>query len=92
MTEDARRSLAELDAEEREVSARRSRLHEQIDFLRSTGMAEPDVEERLAALLERERSVSERRRELHALIDRRRAELGIAERGPVRRDTLRDER
>jgi hypothetical protein len=92
MAEDPSRSLDELDAEEREVSARRSRLHEQIDFLRSTGMAEPDAEERLAALLERERQVSERRRELHVLIDRRRAELGIAERGPVRRDTLRDER
>lgn len=71
-------SLEALIEEERTVSARRRRLHEKIDFLRGTGVDEPESRERLDRLEKEERTVSDRRRELHALIDARRTELGIA--------------
>jgi hypothetical protein len=79
MSEPASPSLEQLVDEERKVSLRRSRLHDRIDFLRGTGMTEPDAESRLATLLAEEREVSVRRHELHALIDSARAERGNAE-------------
>jgi uncharacterized coiled-coil DUF342 family protein len=60
---------AQLEAEERSLSARRRRLHDRIDFIRS-GRADPSqVDERLQKLLDEEREVSARRRQLHAEID-----------------------
>lgn len=79
-------SIVELEAlieEERTVSKRRRRLHEKIDFLRGTGVDEPQAKERLDALEQEERTVSDRRRALHAQIDALRSELGIA---PPERD------
>ena len=74
-------STAELEAlieEERTISTRRRRLHERIDFLRGTGVDEPQARERLEVLELEERTVSDRRRALHAQIDTLRSELGIA--------------
>ena len=79
---DANRSLEQMVEDERAISKQRSRLHDRIDFLRGTGVGEPDAEERLAKLVAEEREISARRRELHRLIDARRAELEIAEDGP----------
>ena len=66
----AREAREKLEAEERDVSRRRARLHDRIDFLRTSGAEEPDAAERLAALLEEERALSARRLELHAQLDR----------------------
>ena len=90
MSEDAERSLEQLDEEERAISARRLRLHDRIEFLRGTGVGEPDAAERLAKLLEEENQASRRRRELHGLIDARRTELGLEARAPAKRESLRD--
>lgn len=85
----SREELERLEDEERTVSNRRRRLHDQIDFLRaSTG--QPEVEERLAKLLAEERDVSIRRRELHAAIDGLRIELGIGTPGPSPKESLLD--
>ena len=73
MSDDPARPLEELEEEEREISKRRKRLHDRIEFLAGTGMGEPDAEERLALLVEEEREVSRSRRELHVLIDARRS-------------------
>jgi hypothetical protein len=66
-------SLEELVEQEKSLSRRRSRLHDQIDFLRGSGRDEPDAEARLASLLAQERTVSGERRRIQALIDARRA-------------------
>lgn len=61
--------LARLRNEERSLSARRRRLHDRIDFIRS-GRSDPaGAEESLARLLEEERQVSQRRQQLHREID-----------------------
>jgi len=61
--------LVQLRAEERSLSARRKRLHDRIDFIRS-GSADPtQVDERLQKLLDEEREISARRQQLHAEID-----------------------
>jgi chromosome segregation ATPase len=73
---DIRTVLEELEVEERAISARRRRLHDQIEFLRGGGMGEPEALERLAKLDESERQVSLQRKELQARIDALRAELG----------------
>jgi len=75
MSDETRGSLEELDEEERVLSARRLRLHDQIEFLRGSGLTEPYAQERLERLQEDEREVSRRRHELHALIEARRAAL-----------------
>lgn len=67
--------IRDLEAEERSLSARRARLQNRIDFLRSGGgrtVEEPDA---LADLQRQEREVSSRRREVHAEIEVARAEL-----------------
>jgi hypothetical protein len=69
------RSLAQLNKEERSLSARRTRLQRRIDFLRagaSDGSVE-DVAALLAELEEEERELSRRRRELHDHIEVARA-------------------
>jgi hypothetical protein len=83
--QESRESLEKLEEEERMVSTRRRRLHDKIEFLKTTGVDEPDVAERLEKVEEEEREVSQRRRELHAQIDALRKELGI-EPGPPARE------
>jgi len=78
MADDRGAELESLLEEERSASTRRRRLHEKIDFLRGTGVDEPQAKERLDALEQEERTVSDRRRALHAQIDALRSELGIA--------------
>jgi predicted nucleic acid-binding Zn-ribbon protein len=85
--EDARR-LARLESEERALSSKRRRLHDRIDFLRSSGATPTDDgDPRLQQLQEEEREVSQRRRELHAEIDVLRVKLGQAP-GPRERPRL----
>src|SRR5262245_25043841 len=68
--------IRDLEAEERALSARRARLHNRIDFLRSGGGGPADeVAARLDGLEREEREVSTRRRELHATIAAARTEL-----------------
>jgi hypothetical protein len=85
---DARTLLEELEVEEQIISARRRRLHDQIEFLRGGGMGEPDALARLAKLDESERQVSLQRKELQARIDALRTELGVGRPGPTQRDDL----
>ena len=69
-------TLAELNEEERAVSARRAKLHNRIDFLRAGGGGSlEEVAEALAKLEREEREVSDYRRELHQRIELARAEL-----------------
>jgi acyl-coenzyme A thioesterase PaaI-like protein len=69
-------TLAELNEEERAVSARRAKLHNRIDFLRAGGGGPlEEVAEVLAKLEREEREVSDYRRELHERIELARAEL-----------------
>jgi predicted nucleic acid-binding Zn-ribbon protein len=70
------RRLEKLLAEERALSARRTRLQDRIDFLRGGGGGPgEDVTELIEDLLRQEREVSEQRRELHERIEVTRAEL-----------------
>ena len=67
---DDSRSLAELNDEERVLSARRRKLHDRIDFLRAGGGGPlEEVAELLAKLEAEEREVSAARRAIHARID-----------------------
>ena len=67
-------TLAQLEKEERSLSARRIKLQDRIDFLRSGGGGPPEeVADRIAALVEEERELSRRRRELHDQIEVARA-------------------
>jgi hypothetical protein len=69
--------LAQLRKEERSISARRTRLHNRIDFLRAGGGGDPALSaDLLAELEEQEREVSRQRRELHERIERAQAQLG----------------
>lgn len=68
--------IRDLEAEERSLSARRARLQNRIDFLRSGGGGPLDeVADTLDDLVLQEREVSTRRRELHAEIEAARVEL-----------------
>ena len=68
--------IRDLEAEERSLSARRARLQNRIDFLRSGGGGSAgEVADTLEDLVTEEREVSTRRRALHAEIDAVRAEL-----------------
>jgi hypothetical protein len=67
-------SLAQLNKEERSLSARRVRLQNRIDFLRSGGRGRgEEVADRIAELVEEEQELSRRRRELHDHIEVARA-------------------
>ncbi|HZO48547.1 MAG TPA: hypothetical protein VFB26_00215 [Gaiellaceae bacterium] len=68
--------LAELEHEERIVSAKRRRVHERIDFLVAEKFG-AYMSNRLERLLREERELSQRRRELHGEIDRLRAAAGL---------------
>jgi peptidoglycan hydrolase CwlO-like protein len=65
-TEELRQRLAQLEAEEQEVSVLRAKLHERLASFTNEVAAE------------QERALSARRRELHEEIDRIRARLGDA--------------
>jgi hypothetical protein len=63
-------ALERLQEEEQSLSARRTRLHDRIDFVRSGGAGDGPAAENLLQELERqERELSERRRELHRHIE-----------------------
>ena len=72
--DELRRELRALEAAEALASAKRNRLHQQIDF----GFATEDAQAR-------ERAVSDERRQLHARIDAIRERLGMHA-GPVASD------
>jgi hypothetical protein len=69
--------LGQLEREEHLVSVRRRRLHDRIDFLRSSGNADgtPASPEQMAVLDAQEREISTKRRELHVQIAAARGEL-----------------
>jgi hypothetical protein len=69
--------LARLDAQEREISAQRRDLHEQIDRIYLSAPLSDDEVERLDELEELERHVSEQRRRVHREIDLQRATIGL---------------
>jgi hypothetical protein len=72
--------LAQLRKEERSLSARRTRLHNRIDFLRSGGGGESaETAELLADLERQERELSDERRELHERIEAAEAKLSHAD-------------
>ena len=63
--------LAKLQAEERSLSLKRSRLQDRIDFIRGGGSGSANAaqaEEQLRVLLEKERELSERRSDVHSQI------------------------
>lgn len=70
--------LRQLEAEEAQISRRRRRLHQAIDFRRNSGNADGTAAtpEQLAALDEQERMISAQRRALHARIDELRRQRG----------------
>jgi hypothetical protein len=64
------RGLARMNQEERALSARRTRIQNRLDFLRSGGGGHgAEVEEQIAELERQEREVSLARRELHERIE-----------------------
>ena len=70
------KELERLEAEERTLSARRTRLQDRIDFLRGGGGGPVEESaELIADLVRQEREVSEQRLELHERIVIARAEL-----------------
>jgi hypothetical protein len=79
--------LAELEREERGLSAKRRRVQERIDFLQAggDGFAERSVEH-LESLRQAEAELSRRRRDLHVRIDSLRTAAGL----PSYRDEQRE--
>lgn len=78
-TRDTEVQLAQLRKEERSISARRTRLHNRIDFLRAGGSSLPGQDADLLEELERqEKVISRERRELHERIERASAQLANA--------------
>jgi hypothetical protein len=67
--------LLRLERQELELSARRTRLHTRIDFLRGSGAYDAGTLHQLEQLEAEERSVSRERRVVHDRIDLLRAEL-----------------
>ena len=75
-TTDSDVQLSQLRKEERSLSAKRTRLHNRIDFLRAGGGGLPGQDGDLLEELERrEKEISRQRRELHERIERMSAEL-----------------
>lgn len=67
---DSGEQLAQLRKEERSLSARRTRLHNRIDFLRAGGGGDPaQAAEQIAELERQESELSRQRSELHARIE-----------------------
>ena len=62
-----------LEAEEADVSGRRRRLHDRIDFARQTAGHDTIAAQRLDKLLADERALAESRREVHARINQLKA-------------------
>ena len=64
------RALAQLEREERQVSKRRTTLHDRIDFVRAGGFASTDpTHEQLSTLEAAEAELSRQRHALHLQID-----------------------
>ena len=79
-TRDSESQLAQLRKEERSLSAKRTRLHNRIDFLRAGGGGAPGQDAELLEELERqEKEISRQRRELHERIERASAQLASAQ-------------
>jgi cell division protein FtsB len=69
-TQGSELELAQLRKEERSLSARRTRLHNRIDFLRSGGGGDPALAaDQIAELERQEREISQQRREVHERIE-----------------------
>jgi hypothetical protein len=68
--------LEGIEQAERIISAKRRRLHEQIDFLTTEKVA-VFLERRLERLDQEEKALSEHRRRIHEQIDRIRADAGL---------------
>jgi predicted nucleic acid-binding Zn-ribbon protein len=67
---DAEPSLSQMRKEERSLSARRTRLHNRIDFLRAGGGGDSaEIADQIAELERQEREISRERRELHERIE-----------------------
>ena len=79
--------LERLESEERALSARRRRLQDRIDFIRSGRAPEGLDAGELERLLDEERELSRRRAELHGQIDAIRLERGMVP-GPTERPRL----
>jgi RsiG-like len=62
-----------LEAEEADLSARRVRLHNRIDFARQTAASDRIGQQRLDKLIADERVLAAQRRDVHARIDRLKA-------------------
>jgi chromosome segregation ATPase len=71
---DGRDSLAQLRKEERSISARRTRLHNRLDFLRA-GRDGEGAEDLIRELERQEEELSLQRRDLHERIERASAQL-----------------
>jgi hypothetical protein len=80
--------LAELEREERLISAKRQRVHARIDFLAAEKFG-VYIRRRLERLAEEEKELSKKRRALHAQIDRIRAAAGLPSYRDERRRRLR---
>jgi hypothetical protein len=62
--------VATLFAEEKRISAKRTTLHQRIDFLKGGGYAHLDASaEQLTTLQEEDRLLSEQRAEIHSRVD-----------------------
>ena len=72
---DGRSQLAQLRKEERSLSARRTQLHNRIDFLRAGGGG-GEAADLIGELERQEQELSLQRRELHERIELASAELG----------------
>lgn len=62
-----------LEAEEADISGRRRRMHDRIDFARQTAAHDTVAAQRLEKLLADERTLAEERREVHARISQLKA-------------------
>jgi chromosome segregation ATPase len=69
--------LAELDAQEKEISRRRADLQRQIDRIYLSAPLNADDIAWLDKLERQEQAISKERRTLHARIDRLRAQIGL---------------
>ena len=82
-TQDPEPQLAQLRKEERSLSARRTRLHNRIDFLRASGSGlERDDADILEELERQEKEISRERLELHERIERASAQLASSNGDP----------
>lgn len=75
--EDVIALLNRLELEENELSARRARLHDRIDFARLSATNDTIAAQRLEKLLADERALAAERRALHGRVDALRSALRL---------------